>query len=631
MPKAKTMSKTAKKPVKKASGRKSLPPRWDLSHLVAAPVDKRVATALAAGEKTAKAFRKKYEGKLAKLSAKSFGKAFAEYEALCEKLARVGSYLSLDRQTKLDDPAAGKAFQSYSEKANDIFSHVLFFRLEINRLPDKTIRAWMKDESVLRYKPVLEQIRIFRDYQLSDEVEKILHDRDVTGSDAWVRMFDETTARLRFPIGKKLLTETEAFHLLLSRDEKKRKAAHQSIGKVFGDNIGAFSFIYNTLVKEKEIDDRQRGYTSAMASRNLDNQVEDAVVDALVSAVKKSYPKLSHRYYKLKAKWMGKKKLNPWDRNAPLPFAAEKKFTWQGAKDAVLSAYGEFHPEMKKIGQRFFDENWIDAAPRAGKDSGAFSASTVPSVHPYILMNFKGGVDDVATLAHELGHGVHQVLAGKQGYFMADTPLTLAETASVFGEMLTFQSLLKAEKNPKAKKAMLAGKVEDMLNTVVRQIAFHDFEYQVHEARKAGELTPEDLAKIWMKVMKESLGPAFTFDEAYKNFWAYIPHFYHTPFYVYAYAFGDCLVNALYAVYQDSEKRGDHGFADKYMALLAAGGTARHDVLLKPFGLSAKDASFWQKGLGVIESFIDQLEKAENIASLSKSRSRQVRKKSSAR
>lgn len=626
MPKAKTMPKTAKK----QAFRKSAPPRWDLSHLVAEPVDKHVAAALAAGGKAAESFRRRFEGKLGKLGGKAFGKAFAEYEDICEKLARVGSYLSLDRQTKLDDPVAGKKFQSYSEKANDIFADLLFFRLEINRLPEKTVRGWMKDKETARYKSVIAQIRAFRDYQLSDEVEKILHDRDVTGSDAWVRMFDETVARLRFPVGKKMLTETEVFHLLLSRNAKTRKAAHQSIGKVFSENIGAFSFIYNTLVKEKEIDDRQRGYKSPMAARNLDNQVEDEVVHALVAAVKKSYPKLSHRYYKLKAKWMRQKKLNPWDRNAPLPFAAEKKFSWDQARDAVLTAYGRFHPGMEKIGRRFFDEKWIDAEPRAGKDSGAFSASTVPSVHPYILMNFKGGVDDVATLAHELGHGVHQVLAGKQGYFMADTPLTLAETASVFGEMLTFQSLLAAEKNPKARKAMLAGKVEDMLNTVVRQIAFHDFEQQVHAARKNGELTPEDFAKIWMQVMRESLGPAFTFDEAYKNFWAYIPHFYHTPFYVYAYAFGDCLVNALYAVYQDSEKRGDHSFADKYMDLLAAGGTARHDVLLQPFGLSAKDPSFWQRGLGVIESFIDQLEKAENLGKVSKRRKKAVRTKTSA-
>jgi len=606
------MSKKAKKP---RSAKLSLP-HWDLSHLVPAPAERHIAATIKQGAQAAQDFRKKYENKLAKLSASGFGAAIVRYENLCESLSRVGSYVSLDRQTRLDDPVAGQRYQSVSEQINDIFSDLIFFRLEINRLPETVLRKFQADKTVARYRPLLEQIRSFRPYQLPDDVEKILHDRDVTGSSAWVRMFDETVARLRFPVGKKMLTETEVFHLMISRDEKKRKAGYDAVADVFGDHIGTFGFIYNTIVKDKEVDDRQRKFTSPMAARNLDNQVEDEVVAALVSAVRKSYPKLSHRYYKLKAKWMGKKQLNLWDRNAPLPFASERKFSWPAAQDAVLAAYGDFHPEMKAIGARFFNEGWIDAAPRAGKDSGAFSASTVPSVHPYILMNFKGGVDDVATLAHELGHGVHQVLAGKQGYFMADTPLTLAETASVFGEMLTFQSLLKAEKNPVAKKAMLAGKVEDMLNTVVRQVAFHDFEWQVHQARKSGELSPEQIGAIWMKVMKESLGPAFKMGDEYRNFWAYIPHFYHSPFYVYAYAFGDCLVNALYAVYQDSDK----AFAEKYLALLAAGGTARHDRLLKPFGLSARDPSFWQKGLGLIESFIDQLESAENAARLKPAR-----------
>ena len=606
------MSKKAKKP----RSAKAVLPRWDLSHLVPAPAERHIAATVKQGALAAKDFRKKYENKLARQTPRAFGAALVRYENLCESLSRVGSYVSLDRQTRLDDPIAGQRYQSVSEQINDIFSDLIFFRLEINRLPDTVLKKFQTDKTVARYRPLLEQIRSYRPYQLPDDVEKILHDRDVTGSSAWVRMFDETVARLRFPVGKKMLTETEVFHLLVARDVKKRKAGYDAVAEVFGDNIGTFGFIYNTIVKDKEVDDRQRKFTSPMAARNLDNQVEDEVVTALVSAVKKSYPRLSHRYYKLKAKWMGKKQLNLWDRNAPLPFAAERKFSWPAAQDAVLAAYGDFHPEMKAIGARFFNEGWIDAAPRAGKDSGAFSASTVPSVHPYILMNFKGGVDDVATLAHELGHGVHQVLAGKQGYFMADTPLTLAETASVFGEMLTFQSLLKAEKNPVTKKAMLAGKVEDMLNTVVRQVAFHDFEWQVHQARKSGELSPEQIGVIWMKVMKESLGPAFKMGDEYSNFWAYIPHFYHSPFYVYAYAFGDCLVNALYAVYQDSDK----AFAEKYMALLAAGGTARHDRLLKPFGLSARDPSFWQKGLGLIESFIDQLESAENAARLKPTR-----------
>lgn len=582
-------------------------PTWNLSHLVPAPAEKNIQKMLQGAATKAKSFQKAYKGKLAKLSARDFAAAVASYESLSETLSRAYNYASLDRQTRLDDAKVAQLYQSVMEKVNEISTEVLFFTLELNKIPDAALKAKLRDKSAARYKPFIEQVRAFRSYQLSDEIERTLHERSVVGASAWTRMFDETMARLRFPVGGKMVTETEVFHMMLSRDGKVRKTAAKALEKVFGDNVQTLGFIYNTIIKEKDIDDRQRGFTSPMASRNLGNQVEDKVVEALVRAVKEYYPKLSHRYYKLKAKWMGVKTMNYWDRNAPLPFAADKKMNWREARDSVLGAYGRFHPDMAKIGARFFDEGWIDAAPRPGKDSGAFSAPTVPSVHPYIMMNYKGNIQDVMTLAHELGHGVHQVLSAKQGYLMSDTPLTLAETASVFGEMLTFQELLKSETKPENRKAMLAKKVEDMLNTVVRQIAFHEFEWRVHNERKAGELTPDRLSKIWMDVMSESLGPAFTFDDGYKYFWSYIGHFYHTPFYVYAYAFGDCLVNALYAVYQKSER----GFAEKYMALLAAGGTKKYDELLKPFGLNAADPAFWKRGLDVISGFIDQLEADE--------------------
>ncbi len=592
-------------------------PVWDLSDLVASPAAPKIKSGLAVAKRDAAAFAKAYEGKVAKLAAPAFGRAFAEYERINEGLGRIGSYVSLDRTTRLEDAAAGQLAQSASEQISDISALMIFFHLEINRVPDKTMATWLKHKDVVRYRPVLDQMRVFRPYQLPDNVEKILHDRDITGAAAWMRLYDETSARLRFPYRGKTLTETEIFHLLLSDDAAVRRDAHAAIGLVLKDNAPAFGLILNTLAKEKEIDERQRGYKSPMASRNLDNQVEDDVVLALTKAVRSSHKRLSHRYYTLKAKWLGKGKLDIWDRNAPLPFAARRKMDWQQAQQAVLSAYGAFHPQMAAVGQKFFDGGWIDAQPRAGKDSGAFSASTVPSAHPYILMNFKGGLDDVMTLAHELGHGVHQVLAAKQGYFMSDTPLTLAETASVFGEMLVFQSLLSQEKDPAARRALLARKVEDMLNTVVRQIAFHDFEWQFHTRRKQGELTPDQISAIWMDVMRQSLGPAFKYDDNYKYFWSYISHFYHSPFYVYAYAFGDCLVNALYMAYKDSEKKGDAaGFAAKYIDLLAAGGTLHHSKLLKPFGLDAGDPAFWRKGLALIESFIDQLELDENAVSL---------------
>lgn len=619
---AKTRAAKTKNPVKT---RKSAQPRqsatlpvWSLDDLVPPPAQKHIAKGLAAAARDAAAFRVKYENKLGRLGAEGFAAAFALYEKISETLGRYGSYVSLDRQTKLDDAAAGQMYQSVSETLNDISADMVFFRLELNRVPDAVFTKWLKHPEVARYKPVLSQMRAYRPYQLSDEVEKILHDRDVTGAGAWMRMFDETSAKLRFPFRGKTLTETEIFHHLLSDDAAARRDAHASIGRVLKENAGTYGFILNTLAKEKEVDERQRGFKSVMASRNLDNQVEDDVVMALVDSVRASHKRLSHRYYKLKAGWMGKKQLDIWDRNAPLPFAAKRRLGWDAGCKIVLAAYGAFHPQLAAVAQKFFDGGWIDARPRAGKDSGAFSASTIPSAHPYILMNYKNGLEDVMTLAHEMGHGVHQVLAAQQGYFMADTPLTLAETASVFGEMLVFQSLLASETDPAARRALLARKVEDMLNTVVRQIAFHDFEWQFHQARKKGELTPDEIGDIWMDVMRKSLGPAFKYDENYRYFWAYISHFYHSPFYVYAYAFGDCLVNALYMAYVDSDKKGQgRAFADKYIALLEAGGTLHHRALLKPFGLDAGDPAFWRRGLSLIESFIDQLEsggKADNLA-----------------
>jgi oligoendopeptidase F len=604
MPAAKTI-KTA---------RKASLPVWDLSHLVPKPAERNIQKALLQASGAAAAFQKKYRGELDALSPEAFGAAIREYEHLMEGLSRVYNYTNLNRATKLNDPEAGKLHQGVLEKYNDITTGLLFFRLGINKLSDKNLAKKLKDKTVRRYKPFLDQVRAFRPYQLSDEVEKVLHERGVTASPAWVRMFDETVAKLRFNVDGKDLTETEVFQQMISHEAKTRKKAAKAVEKTFGDNIQTFGFILNTLIKDKEVNDRQRGFKTPVASMNLENQVEDEVVEALVTAVRDYYPRLSHRYYKLKAKWMGVKKLNYWDRNAPLPFSAKRTLPWDEARMSVLAAYAGFHPRMADIGTKFFRENWIHAQPQPGKDSGAFSASTVPSAHPYILMNYKNDIESVMTLAHELGHGVHQVLAGPQGYLMSDTPLTLAETASVFGEMLTFRSLLSAEKNPANRRAMIAKKVEDMLNTVVRQIAFHEFECAVHEERTTGELTPDRLGEIWMEIMKRSLGPAFTFDKGYKYFWAYISHFYHVPFYVYAYAFADCLVNALYAVYQDSEK----GFADKFLALLSAGGTKRYDELLKPFGLDARDPNFWKKGLSVVEGFIDQLESGENAATLRK-------------
>ena len=392
---------------------------------------------------------------------------------------------------------------------------------------------------------------------------------------------------------------------LSDKDGAKRKDAAKSLGKVLGDNAPLFALITNTLAKEKEIEDKWRHYSRPQSYRNLSNQVEDGVVDALVGAVKGCFPQLSHRYYALKAKWFGVEVLDYWDRNAPLPDDDDRKYSWEQARDTVLGAYGAFSPDMAAVGKRFFDNAWIDAPVRPGKSPGAFAHPTVPSVHPYLLVNFLGKTRDVMTLAHELGHGVHQVLAGVQGPLMADTPLTLAETASVFGEMLTFRAMLEAETAPKSRRIMLASKVEDMINTVVRQVAFYEFESLLHDERRRGELSPDRIGELWMSVQKDSLGPAFRYDDEYRHFWSYIPHFVHSPFYVYAYAFGDCLVNSLYSVYA---KGGIPDFPTKYLDMLRAGGTLRHSDLLAPFGLDAGNPDFWRQGLDVVIGFIDELE-----------------------
>jgi oligoendopeptidase F len=532
------------------------------------------------------------------------GAAIAEYERIDEAMSRAGSYAQLVYAGDQSDPANGKFYQGVFERLNTISINMLFFTLEINKLEDNKLEGLTDAPELARYRPWLRDVRAMRAHQLDDEIERVLHEKYVAGRAAWVRLFDETLANLRFPFRGQELTEAEILNLMSDADGAKRKEAAQSLGGVLAANVKTLALITNTLAKDKEIEDGWRKFARPDSSRNLSNFVEDEVVDALSSAVRAAYPSLSHRYYALKAKWFGSEKLDYWDRNAPLPDADEREIAWDEARETVLGAYGAFSPDMAAVGQRFFDNAWIDAPVRPGKASGAFAHPTVPSAHPYLLLNYQGKTRDVMTLAHELGHGVHQVLAADQGHLMADTPLTLAETASVFGEMLTFQAMLKKTSDVKARRAMLAGKVEDMLNTVVRQIAFYEFEKRVHNERRQGELVPERLGETWMDVQAESLGPALRFDDNYRTFWGYIPHFIHSPFYVYAYAFGDCLVNSLYAAYEQA----DEGFAERYLDMLRAGGTLRHKELLAPFGLNAGDPEFWGQGLSVVARLIDELE-----------------------
>ena len=579
-------------------------PEWDLSDLYPGRDSPELRRDLADLATKSKAFGERHEGMLTGLSGGELGAAVAEYEKLQETIGRIMSYAELVRAGNIADPEIAQFFQTTHERINAISTELLFFTLELNRIEDASINEKLADPALAYYRPWLRDVRAMRPYQLSDELEKILHEKSVAGRNAWTRLFDETIAELRFPFRGRDLTEPEAMHLLSDRDGAVRKEAALSIGEVFGRNVRLFGLITNTLAKDKEVEDRWRGFPRPISSRNLSNYVEDEVVDALISAVRQSYPELSHRYYRLKARWFGVERLPFWDRNAPLPEDDDRTVSWPEAESTVLSAYRAFSPELAAVGENFFQHRWIDAPVRPGKAPGAFAHPTVPSAHPYLLLNYQGRLREVMTLAHELGHGVHQVLAAGQGALMADTPLTLAETASVFGEMLTFRALLARKTDPKRRRIMLAGKVEDMLNTVVRQIAFVTFEQRVHDERRDGELTAERICDIWLDVQRESLGPALSLDDPYRYYWTYIPHFIHSPFYVYAYAFGDCLVNSLYAAYEDAHQ----GFAARYLQLLCAGGTLRHRELLAPFGLDAADAAFWSKGLAVIRGFIDELE-----------------------
>ncbi len=579
-------------------------PEWDLRDLYPGRDSAALKRDIEQSETAAAAFRRRHEGKLAALPGPALGEAIAEYERLQETLGRIMSYASLAYAGDMADAETARFFQNMQEKVNAIATTLLFFTLEINRIADSDLAARLESPELRRYAPWLRDIRAFRPHQLSDEIEQLLHEKYVAGRAAWTRLFDETMAGLRFAVDGQELTSAEALHLLSEADPGRRKRAAKALGEVFGRNARLFALITNTLAKDKEIEDRWRRFARPISSRNLGNFVEDEVVDALIGAVRGSFPALSHRYYRLKARWFGVAALPYWDRNAPLPEQDDALVPWPEAERIVLEAYAAFSPELAEIGRRFFANRWIDAPLRPGKAPGAFAHPTVPSAHPYLLLNYQGRTRDVMTLAHELGHGVHQVLAGGQGQLLSDTPLTLAETASVFGEMLTFRALLGAETDPKRRRIMLASKVEDMLNTVVRQIAFVEFERRIHDERREGELTAERIGEIWMEVQRESLGPAITFEPEYRHYWTYIPHFIHTPFYVYAYAFGDCLVNSLYAVYQGAAP----GFAEKYLDMLRAGGSKRHKELLAPFGLDAGDPGFWQKGLSVIAGFIDELE-----------------------
>lgn len=580
-------------------------PVWNLDDLYAAPDAPKLLHDLKWLEAACADFARDYQGRLADLDSAAMLECIARYEAIDIAAGRIMSYAGLRYYQNTTDAERAKFLSDMQDKITGFTTPLVFFSLEFNRIDEARYHAvFDADPALARYKPVFDRMRAMRPHQLSDELEQYLHDASVVGASAWNKLFDETIAALRFDVAGEEMGIEETLDLLTDHDRARREAASRALAVTFGKNIKTFARVHNTLVKEKEVEDRWRKLPTPQTGRHLSNDVEPEVVEALRNAVVAAYPRLSHRYYALKAKWLGLERLHVWDRNAPLPEASPAKIGWDEARQIVLDAYAAFDPRMADSARPFFDLGWIDAGVTPGKAPGAFAHPTVTTVHPYVLLNYLGKPRDVMTLAHELGHGVHQRLAAAQGELLAATPLTVAETASVFGEMLTFRSLLGQTTDPAARKALLAGKVEDMINTVVRQIAFYDFECKLHAARRDGELTPEAINDLWMSVQAESLGPVFDFMPGYETFWSYIPHFVHSPFYVYAYAFGDGLVNALYGAYRE----GLEGFEDKFLDLLAAGGSRHHSDLLAPFGLDASDPAFWDKGLAMIEELIDELE-----------------------
>ena len=584
-------------------------PEWDLTDLFPGPDSPELTAALEQSEKDAKAFESKYKGNLLANGPDGtfLAGAIQDYEAASDLLGRIGTFAFLNYAGDQQDPERAKLFGDIQGKLTDISNAFIFFELELNQIPDEQLDTALKDPALARYKPWFDDLRKEKPYQLDEKLELLFNEKSLTSGAAFNRLFSDTITSLRFDVNGEQLSLEPTLNLMLDSDEAKRQAGAEALSKTFQDNIQVFTLITNTLAKDKEISDRWRGFNDIADSRHLANRVEGPVVEALVDAVRESYPKLSHRYYKMKAKWLGKDVMPHWDRNAPLPEKPERTVKWPEAREIVLDAYSGFSPKMADIARDFFDKRWIDAPARPGKAPGAFAHPVTPSAHPYVLLNYLGKSRDVMTLAHELGHGVHQVLAGQQGVLLSQTPLTLAETASVFGEMLTFKALLKDTTDAKERKALVAGKVEDMLNTVVRQIAFYEFERKIHLARREGELTSDKINELWMSIQAESLGPAIEFKPGYEVFWAYIGHFIRAPFYVYAYAFGDCLVNSLYALYDEAHP----DFVNKYFDLLSAGGSKHHSELLAPFGLDASKPEFWHKGLAMISSMIDELEEMD--------------------
>jgi oligoendopeptidase F len=581
--------------------------KWDLSDLYSGADDKTLQADKKAVFEDVKDFAETYHNSIKKLDVPAFKRALVEYEAIIEKVGKIGSFAHLLWAADTSDPSRGKLMQQANEFVSAIQQKLVFFELEWLNLDDEDAQEMIESEELSHYRHYLEASRRYKEYTLSEKEEQILSAKAVTGRNAWNRFFDETMGDARFELDGDQLTQQQALSKLHNPDRELRERAHESLTATFSDMSHRLTFVFNTILADKQTDDRLRKYPTWISARNLANEIKDQTVETLIHEVADCYG-LVHRFYQLKKELLGYDHFYDYDRYAPL-LENPKTVSWDEARATVKKTYEDFHPEMGAIVSRFFSENWIDAALRPGKRGGAFAASTVPSVHPYVLLNYDGKIRDVQTLAHELGHGIHQYLSRGQGVLQADTPLTTAETASVFGEMLVFQKLIAELDDHKEQLALLMSKIDDTVATVFRQVSMNRFEEAIHSRRReAGELTTEEFSALWRETQQNIYGNAVELTEGYDIWWSYIPHFLHTPGYVYAYAFGELLVLALYEEYQQHK----NGFSETYIEMLRAGGADWPENIVAKTGLDITHPDFWNQGLAAIENMIEQAESLAN-------------------
>ena len=579
-------------------------PVWDLSEYYKGIDDPKIEKDIKKYQKLAKEFNQKYKGRVKALTIDEFKTALKELEKLRNVGSKLAGFAHLNYVTNMLDEKASALNTKIEEQLTNAGMNLVFWSLEYNNLTDKKQKELIKN--LANYAPYLKRMGKYKKYELSEEVEQTLLAKDITSGSAWVRFYEENMARLEYEVDGKKYNDAEISKLTTSKDEQTRLKAGYETNKVTRENAHWLSFCYNMIMKDKAIDDEKRGFKLPMSSRNLAEDVSDETVECLANTVRDNYKNIAWRFYKIKAKLLGKEKIDYWDRNAPLDIDDDKEYKWGESVDIVLSAYKEFSPKLYKIAKDFFENDWIDVAPKKGKRSGAFCSSPLVKEHPFIMLNFVGKRHDVLTLAHELGHGCHHQLRVNNGDLNETCRLTSEEIASVFGEMLVFQSMLKKAKSKEEKISLLSTKVNDMINTAFRQIAFHFFEKRAHDERKVGELSHERLSEIWVEEMKASLGDYVKVGDNADYIWAQVGHFFFLPFYVYAYSFADCVVNSLYWLKMSGKVE---NFEDKYLELLSKTAIGEYDDIFKPFGLNPSDKEFWQGGLNLIAYYLDELEK----------------------